>query len=297
MRFSVIILLGFVSQAAIGACLVDPVEKAYIYSPYGVYRVINGTGSVHQGWDVLSDKGNSEKTPLLAAGAGEIVYAGFRGGGYGNMVAIKRTDEHTGDIIAYKHIRNTFPKQRGSTVRPGELVGYMSGTGSSAVYRKGQKGNFGIHLHMEYLAKPSQAVQYEIKGNTGVVYDGFRTVRSKGYTDSHLAPGSHVKYTDPSPYFCNSIPYKYGNQSLGVYKSRFKNTMDQYNFVMTKLGKKPGINSGDPPSIGEYSAAENQVESEIACAANADVLETNAAAGISVAGMTAASEAVTGASQ
>lgn len=73
--------------------------------------------------------------------------------------------------------------------------------------------------------------------------------------------------------------------------------MDQYNFVMTKLGKKPGINSGDPPSIGEYSAAENQVESEIACAANADVLETNAAAGISVAGMTAASEAVTGASQ
>ena len=233
----------------------------------------------------------------MSVGQGEIVYAGFRGGGYGNMVALKRTDEHAGDIIAYKHIRNTYPRPLGSQVKSNDVVGYMSGTGSSAVYRQGQKGNYAIHLHMEYLAKPSAAVQYEIHGKSMKIYDGFKTLGHKGTTDSHLrSRGHNLLYTDPSPYFCDPIEYENnrGNQSLGGYRYQFKNSMEQYRFVMTKLGKQPGINAGNPPTAGEYSAAQAQIDAEIACAANADVLATNAAAGVSVAAEHAAAEAASG---
>ena len=64
------------------------------------------------------------------------MFVGFRGGAYGNMIAIKRTNAgaQTGDFILYKHIKNSFYVKKGDMVKPGQHIGYYSGT-------KKQRGN------------------------------------------------------------------------------------------------------------------------------------------------------------
>lgn len=90
-----------------GACLVDPLENVQVSSQYGKYRSGEG-GTVHQGHDIVPKKRAQEQ--IYAAAEGEVVFVGFRGGAYGNMIAIKRTNAgpQTGDFILYKHIKNSF---------------------------------------------------------------------------------------------------------------------------------------------------------------------------------------------
>ena len=87
-------------------------------------------GRMHEGIDI----GVGYGTPILAAAAGRVVYAGWMSG-YGNLVAI----DHGGGIsTAYGH-QSSIAVSVGQIVAQGEPIGYVGCTGHC----------FGPHLHFE----------------------------------------------------------------------------------------------------------------------------------------------------
>jgi murein DD-endopeptidase MepM/ murein hydrolase activator NlpD len=95
-----------------------------ITSPFG-----QRWGRLHAGVDI----GVGFGTPILAAAAGTIIYAGWFGG-YGNLLVI----DHGGGIsTAYAHQQRIYAT--GGTVEQGQAIGEVGSTGHS----------FGPHLHFE----------------------------------------------------------------------------------------------------------------------------------------------------
>jgi murein DD-endopeptidase MepM/ murein hydrolase activator NlpD len=87
-------------------------------------------GRMHEGIDI----GASSGTPIRAAAAGTVIYAGWLGG-YGNLTVI----DHGGGIAtAYGH-QSSIAAGYGATVAQGEVIGYVGSTGHST----------GPHLHFE----------------------------------------------------------------------------------------------------------------------------------------------------
>ncbi|MFJ7288221.1 peptidoglycan DD-metalloendopeptidase family protein [Curtobacterium sp. NPDC098951] len=107
--------------------------SGYVISPYG-YRVHPIYGSVikHDGADLASGC----STPIVAAAAGTVDYAGWYGG-YGNYVRIS----HGGGVqTAYGHIVNGgFRVSPGQRVSAGQLIALVGSTGNST----------GCHTHFE----------------------------------------------------------------------------------------------------------------------------------------------------
>jgi murein DD-endopeptidase MepM/ murein hydrolase activator NlpD len=86
-------------------------------------------GRMHEGIDIAAGYG----TPIRAAAAGNVIYAGWMGG-YGNLIII----DHGGGIAtAYGH-QSSFAVGGGS-VSQGQTIGYVGCTGHC----------FGSHLHFE----------------------------------------------------------------------------------------------------------------------------------------------------
>lgn len=120
------------SEAA-GPKVVAPVKdwKNNITSHVGPRESPGGIGSTdHKGIDIGVPTG----TPVQAAKAGKVVFAGD-GGGYGNLVVIDHGD---GKFTKYAHL-SKINVQEGRTVEAGELVGAVGSTGNST----------GPHLHFE----------------------------------------------------------------------------------------------------------------------------------------------------
>jgi murein DD-endopeptidase MepM/ murein hydrolase activator NlpD len=111
-------------QHVSGAGFVWPVN-APITSPFG-WR----WGRMHEGVDL----GAAYGTPIAAAAAGVVIYAGWEDG-YGNLVVI---DHGGGLATAYGH-QSRIAVSVGQSVSQGELVGYVGSTGHST----------GPHLHFE----------------------------------------------------------------------------------------------------------------------------------------------------
>ena len=87
----------------------------------------------HNGYDLApTDKGTDH--PILAVGAGEIVWKKWDANGYGNYVVIKHS---TGHYTLYGHMRDPALVQVGDTVTQGQQIGIVGTTGYST----------GIHLH------------------------------------------------------------------------------------------------------------------------------------------------------
>ena len=87
-------------------------------------------GRMHEGIDI----GVGSGTPIHAAAAGRVVYAGWMSG-YGNLVAI----DHGGGVsTAYGH-QSSIAVSVGQVVAQGQTVGYVGCTGHC----------FGPHLHFE----------------------------------------------------------------------------------------------------------------------------------------------------
>jgi murein DD-endopeptidase MepM/ murein hydrolase activator NlpD len=87
-------------------------------------------GRMHEGIDIAVGSG----TPIHAAAAGRVVYAGWMDG-YGNLVAI----DHGGGLsTAYAH-QSSIAAGVGQTVSQGQTIGYVGCTGHC----------FGPHLHFE----------------------------------------------------------------------------------------------------------------------------------------------------
>jgi len=96
-----------------------------VVSPFGMRW-----GRMHEGIDIGAGYG----TPIRAAAAGRVVYAGWMSG-YGNLVAI----DHGGGVsTAYGH-QSSIAVGNGQVVSQGQTIGYVGCTGHC----------FGPHLHFE----------------------------------------------------------------------------------------------------------------------------------------------------
>lgn len=237
-------------------CLIDPLAGPVATSPFGSYRRGQG-GTVHQGLDLVPKSADPKTNPLYAAAKGKIVFADFRGGGYGNSVVIEREDDIPGDLILYRHMRYAFPKPKGASVIPGDHIGYMGGTKNAR-----NDSGYAPHLHLEYMTKKVNTNQYEFDPVTKKISSRFVNLGKKGLGDKFFI-GRGLYYTDPSPYFCNTFVFK----NPAVTGFRFKDTKEQYRFMMTKLGKNGGIVEGTPPSLGDYTSTQQTAEAEKTCAA------------------------------
>ncbi|MDP9386514.1 MAG: peptidoglycan DD-metalloendopeptidase family protein [Actinomycetota bacterium] len=107
-----------------GAGLVWPL-KGPVTSPYG-----QRWGRLHAGIDV----GGGTGTPIRAAKAGEVIFAGVYSG-YGNCVII---DHGGGFTTLYAH-QSRLGTSDGARVGQGDVIGYVGSTGHST----------GPHLHFE----------------------------------------------------------------------------------------------------------------------------------------------------
>lgn len=99
----------------------------HLSSPYGVGRGDHD----HQGIDIRADEG----TPIHAAEAGRVVYAGDDLGDYGNVIIIK----HMGRwATVYAHNRKDLV-QEGDFVEKGDVIAEVGDTGNASA----------PHLHFE----------------------------------------------------------------------------------------------------------------------------------------------------
>jgi len=88
-------------------------------------------GRLHRGLDILAPEG----TPVLAAEAGVVVYAGNRLRGYGNAAVL---DHGGGATTLYGHLREIHVKS-GDVVAAGTVIGAVGRTGNATT----------SHLHFE----------------------------------------------------------------------------------------------------------------------------------------------------
>ncbi len=119
-------------------------RKAFLRSPVAFTRVTSGfslaryhpflhTWRAHKGVDFAAPSG----TPVHAAGAGKVTFAGWQTG-YGNVVMLQHAGSYS---TVYAHLSRFAPGvKRGLRVSQGEVVGYVGMTGWAT----------GPHLHYEF---------------------------------------------------------------------------------------------------------------------------------------------------
>jgi murein DD-endopeptidase MepM/ murein hydrolase activator NlpD len=130
------------------AFLRAPVEFRRISSNFARTRFHPVLGRVrrHEGTDYAARTG----TPVMAAGNGVVLRAGWAGG-YGNLVELRHLN---GITTRYAHLRGIARKiRRGVRVEQGQTIGYVGSTGLAT----------GSHLHYEFrvngVAKDSRRVK------------------------------------------------------------------------------------------------------------------------------------------
>ena len=109
----------------------SPLASPVISSRFGTrVHPIFGTSRLHAGVDFSAGTG----TPILAAGNGTVVFAGWKGG-YGNTVVI----DHGGATATLYGHQSRIAVANGQAVKRGQVIGYVGSTGFST----------GPHLHFE----------------------------------------------------------------------------------------------------------------------------------------------------
>jgi murein DD-endopeptidase MepM/ murein hydrolase activator NlpD len=114
----------------------------YIWPAKGVLTSGFGRrwGRPHRGIDIAAPIG----TPIMAAAAGEVIFAGWNSGGFGNLVKIRHAD---GSVTYYAHNHRIWVRT-GDLVQQGQQVAEMGSTGRST----------GPHLHFEIRPNGTTAV-------------------------------------------------------------------------------------------------------------------------------------------
>ncbi len=124
-------------RSAPQAGYVTPVE-GQVSSSYGPREMAGRDAHHHDGVDIAAPEG----TPIRAAKAGRVSFAGEKGG-YGNTVVLTHSD---GSETLYAHA-SALLVEAGSVVRAGQTIAEVGSTGRST----------GPHLHFE-LRKGGQPV-------------------------------------------------------------------------------------------------------------------------------------------
>lgn len=109
-----------------GAKLQWPLKNVQITSPFG-----QRGSEFHEGVDLRAARG----TPVYAAHAGQVLYAGSQIRGYGRMIVLKSS---SGIATIYAH-NSKLVVRKGQWVSQGSLVAYSGNTGHSTA----------PHLHFE----------------------------------------------------------------------------------------------------------------------------------------------------
>lgn len=108
---------------------------AFLKSPTRGGDMTSGYGerwnSFHKGIDIAGNTGDD----VLVAMDGEVIYAQYNDGGYGNLIMVKHED----NMITYYGHLNGFYVKVGDKVKKGEVIGAIGNTGFST----------GPHLHFE----------------------------------------------------------------------------------------------------------------------------------------------------
>jgi murein DD-endopeptidase MepM/ murein hydrolase activator NlpD len=120
------------AQAAAGTGGGSPSAAGYIWPVLGPVTSPFGWrwGRMHEGIDIAAGSG----TPIRAAAAGTVIYAGWLGG-YGNLTVI----DHGGGIATAHGHQLSLAAGTGAYVAQGQVIGYVGSTGHST----------GPHLHFE----------------------------------------------------------------------------------------------------------------------------------------------------
>jgi murein DD-endopeptidase MepM/ murein hydrolase activator NlpD len=103
-----------------------PLEKPFVGSPFGTRG-----GRPHEGIDLPAAIG----TPVFAAAAGRVVYAGNGIRGYGNLIVL----QHPGDLLTVYAHNSALLVAQGDQVQAGQKVALVGQTGHAT----------GPHLHFE----------------------------------------------------------------------------------------------------------------------------------------------------
>jgi murein DD-endopeptidase MepM/ murein hydrolase activator NlpD len=143
-------------QSAKSMLMKTPVDGARITSGFGMrFHPILGYTRMHKGIDFGVPIG----TPVMAAGAGTVEEAHWKGG-YGNFVLINHGN---GYETAYGHLSRYAPGiHPGSRVHQGQVVALSGSTGEST----------GPHLHYEIRIKKTQVNPLSVKVAHGRVMQG-----------------------------------------------------------------------------------------------------------------------------
>ncbi|HVR62017.1 MAG TPA: M23 family metallopeptidase, partial [Polyangia bacterium] len=103
-----------------------PLANPFVGSAFG-----RRDGRPHEGIDLPAPVG----TPVLAAAAGRVIYAGNGIRGYGNLIVL----QHAGDLLTVYAHNSTLLVGQGDAVRAGQRVALVGQTGHAT----------GPHLHFE----------------------------------------------------------------------------------------------------------------------------------------------------
>jgi len=158
-------------ESVVRSFLRTPMDASKVTSRFGMREhPILGYSAMHTGVDFGAPGG----TPILAAGAGKVVMAGYNGG-YGLFVKL----EHTRDIgTGYGHMSRLGPGIKpGVTVRQGQVIGFVGSTGMST----------GPHLHYEFYRGGRAVNPLAQKFAMQAALGGKDLARFKGLAGQYLA--------------------------------------------------------------------------------------------------------------
>ena len=117
-------------------------DRAWVWPTKGIFTSGFGWrwGRMHRGIDIANNIG----TPIVAAKSGQVLSAGWHGGGYGYLVEIRHAD---GTLTRYGHNSRILVRS-GQFVPQGKVISLMGSTGRST----------GPHLHFEIIPAGRGAV-------------------------------------------------------------------------------------------------------------------------------------------
>lgn len=152
--------------------LARPIPNAKVSSLFTQRRFhpILNKYRAHLGVDYAATSG----TPILAAGDGRVVFAGFMRG-YGNVTKIQHENEY---MTLYAH-QTSFKKgiKQGVSVKKGQLIGYVGSTGLST----GPHLHFGLYKYAQAI-DPLKIVQLATKKLSGKGKDVFLKIKKSSDT-------------------------------------------------------------------------------------------------------------------
>jgi murein DD-endopeptidase MepM/ murein hydrolase activator NlpD len=135
----------------------NPLPGGTFRSGFGMRRhPILGYMRMHTGVDWSAPRG----TPIIAAGDGVVLNAGWDKGGYGNQTLIQHPN---GYVTSYNH-QSAIAKgvKEGARVRQGQVIGWVGTTGQST----------GPHLHYEVIVNGNKVDPQRIRLPAGKTLKG-----------------------------------------------------------------------------------------------------------------------------